>query len=86
MNSTLIYATVVLLLLSIVSCVKDYYQILEIHKSATDKEIRKAFRNLAIKYHPDKDPDADPSIFMEIKEGNILISIYDYKIILLYNC
>ena len=71
MNSTWRYAAA-FLLFSVVSCVKDYYQILEVQKSATQKEIKKAFRNLAIQYHPDKNPDADPSIFMEIKEGNFL--------------
>ncbi|MCK4799599.1 DnaJ domain-containing protein, partial [Candidatus Parcubacteria bacterium] len=33
---------------------KDYYNTLGISKSATDDEIKKAFRKLAHKYHPDK--------------------------------
>ena len=32
----------------------DYYKILEIDKKATDAEIKKAYRRLANKYHPDK--------------------------------
>ena len=32
----------------------DAYKILEIEKSATDSEIKKAYRNMAKKYHPDK--------------------------------
>ncbi len=52
---------------------KDYYNILGVSKSANDNEIKKAFRKLAHKYHPDKG-GGDEAKFKEINEAYQVLS------------
>lgn len=54
---------------------KDYYKILGVEKSASTNEIKRSFRKLAFKYHPDK--NSDPSaqeIYRDINEANEVLS------------
>jgi len=52
---------------------KDYYNILGISKNATDKDIKKAYRDLANKYHPDK-PSGNEDKFKEVAEAYSVLS------------
>lgn len=55
---------------------KDYYRVLEVSPKATDEEIRKAFRTLARKYHPDvaKDKRTAEERFKELNEAHEVLS------------
>ena len=57
---------------------RDYYEVLGVQKGASDDEIKKAFRKLAVKYHPDKNP-GDKEAEAKFKEANEAYSVLSDK-------
>lgn len=55
---------------------QDYYQLLGLDKSADEKEVKKAYRRLAMKYHPDRNPDdkAAEEKFKEVQRAYEVLS------------
>jgi len=60
---------------------KDYYEILEVEKSADDGVIKKSYRKIAMKYHPDRNPDnkAAEEKFKEAAEAYEILSDPDKR-------
>lgn len=60
---------------------KDYYKILGVSKTASQDEIKKAYRKLAVKYHPDKNPGdkVAENKFKEANEANEVLSKPDKR-------
>lgn len=69
-QSVLLLAVHILLVSEFILAKGDYYDILGVPKDATERQIKKAFHKLALKYHPDrnKSPDAEAK-FREIAEA-----------------
>lgn len=60
---------------------RDFYEILGIAKNASEDEIKKAYRKLAMKYHPDRNPDSKTAEdkFKEVKEAYEMLSDSDKR-------
>ena len=55
---------------------KDYYDVLGVSKTANKDELKKAYRKLAMKYHPDRNPDDSQAAekFKELSEAYEILS------------
>ena len=63
----------------------DYYEVLEVTKTATAVDVKKAYRKLALKWHPDKNPDKKEEAekkFKEISEAYEVLSDGEFTAIL----
>lgn len=60
---------------------KDYYQIIGVERTASEAEIKRSFRKLAVQYHPDKNPSQEAeAIFKEINEAYEILSDPESKV------
>ncbi|HIF04138.1 MAG TPA: J domain-containing protein [Candidatus Poseidoniales archaeon] len=60
---------------------RDYYEVLGVDRDASEAELKKAFRSLARRHHPDKNPD-DPDAeqqFKEVQEAFAMLSNADQR-------
>ncbi|XP_045624123.1 dnaJ homolog subfamily B member 9 isoform X3 [Procambarus clarkii] len=80
MDLWLVWSCILLTMAAIASCVKDFYEVLEVKRDASEKEIKKAFRKLAIQYHPDKNKEKGAEAkFREIAEAYEVLSDEDKR-------
>ena len=54
----------------------DYYTILEVEKTASTSDIRKSYRKLALKWHPDKNPDQQVNMLPISNRGDDKRSLF----------
>ena len=54
---------------------RDFYKILGVSRGANKKDIKKAYRKLAMKWHPDKNPD-DPSAQEKFQDLSAAYEVY----------
>ncbi len=63
-----------------VGALKDYYKVLRISRHASGQEIKRAYRRLAVVFHPDKNPSSQSlTLFQEINEAHEILSDPDKR-------
>lgn len=66
-------AVMVLAVIAVVYCDRSYYEVLSVPKSASQSQIKSAYRRLSKQYHPDVSQEHDAKDrFQEISEGRLL--------------
>jgi DnaJ-related protein SCJ1 len=70
-----------LLVTMVIAAGADYYKVLGLGRSATEKEIKKQYKVLSKKYHPDKNPGNKEAAdkFVEVAAGNYLLVFFSYQ-------
>ena len=60
---------------------KDYYRLLGVERGANEGEIKKAYRGMVVKYHPDRNPDdaEAPELMRELNEAYAVLSDPDKR-------
>jgi DnaJ family protein B protein 11 len=82
MPQKLLIIIVVLLTLIVADDNRDFYKILDIKRSATEREIKKAFKAKSLKYHPDKnkdDPENALKMFQDVSAAYEVLSDQDKR-------
>ena len=62
--------------ITLASAKKDYYELLGVNRSASEDDLKKAYRKLALQYHPDRNPDDKQAEekFKEVSEAYSVLS------------
>ena len=65
---------------------RDYYEVLGVSKDASESDLKKAFRSLARKHHPDKNPDDTDAerLFKEVQEAYAVLSNPEQRLSLIH--
>jgi len=78
---TLLFIFIVIFLITLIYAAEDYYAILGVTRDATQKQIKKAYKELSLKYHPDRNPNDKTASerFMKLANAYEVLSDNDKK-------